>query len=143
MERTADKMSVRTSKVRGKFQNLSTLDNYLNSNSVFPMAITDKNYKLFMPFIRKISLMAQAFPNFSIHNLKNFQDYPLEDYDVELDPTLSIQYQISRNRRAKSRWFNKQESVFEWKPCNILNYSEGKFEIQWIGDADQMKREQF
>lgn len=124
-----DNVSSITTNIKGTYQNLSTLSNYLNSNSVFPMAITDQNYKLFLPYIRKISLMAQAFPNFSIGNLKNFQDFPLENYDVEIDPKLSIEYLISLNNMAKSRWFSKYKGCFEWKPCKILGYKDGKFEI--------------
>lgn len=53
--------------------------------------------------------MAHAFPNFEIKNLKNFLDYPLEDYDVEIDPSLSVEYLINQNPFAKSRWFNNDQ----------------------------------
>jgi hypothetical protein len=90
-----------------------TLKLYLESSNTFGLIINDSNFPLFMPYIKKISLLAQAFPNFEIKNLKNFLDYPLEDYDVEIDPNLSIEYLISQNKLAKSRWFNKDSEKFE------------------------------
>lgn len=72
-----------------------TLAKYLESSNTFGLVINNSNYQLFMPYIKKISLMSQVFPNFEIKNLKNFLDYPLEDYDVDIDPSLSIDYLIN------------------------------------------------
>lgn len=88
--------------------------------------------------------MAHAFPNFEIKNLKNFLDYPLEDYDVEIDPSLSVEYLINQNPFAKSRWFNNDQQMFEWRPCKVLGYQGDRFEIEWVQNKEQRlkKREE-
>lgn len=115
---------------------------YKNSKSRFDLAINEHNLKIFENFIKNTTDMEKAFPIFKVKNLKNFNDFPLEDYDTELDPKIDVQYFIESRRKGKSRWFESTEKKFLWKNCEILAYDDEskKFLIQWENGAQKEVR---
>ena len=73
------------------------INRYKGSKSRFDLVINNDNLSLYENYIKKISMMNSKFPNFFVENLKDYNNYPLESFDVDFDKSRDIEYYIRQN----------------------------------------------
>ena len=101
--------------------------------------VTDANENLFKDFMVQFEKFASVSQNFRVHGLQDYTEFPIEQFDVKLDPTRDIEYMLSQDNQALSRWADA-EGTITWRRCKVLNYDKTKnqFLIQWE-DSDVLK----
>ena len=89
---------------------------------------------IFTGFMEEFKRISSVFEEFRVEDLGDYSKHPIEPFDIELNPTIDIEYRIQKNNQGMSRWADIEGKV-NWAPCTILEYNkaEDRFLIQWTG----------
>lgn len=103
--------------------------------------VNEENQTTFDAFLHNFDRYSTMFEGFRVKGLQDYTAHPLEQFDTDLDMTIDIEYLLTKNNKARSRWALKDGTV-NWRDCTIVAYNKQthQFDIVWDGIGTESKK---